>query len=137
MRVYSETLLSHYHTLPKGGPPNIGSLGMTPTLPPSHTSSLGLGSLFRADAKLGCPLSSRSTRSPLDFHRNQASGSRPPVAWIRFVRALTCAPSARTHRTQDVGDRYSIVAHGDNANDCDDMQASYQRLKKFGPLLNF
>ena len=50
------------------GAANIGFLGATPTLSPSHTSSLGLGSLFRADAQTGCPLSSRSTRLPLDFY---------------------------------------------------------------------
>ena len=49
--------------------------------PPSWRRTLGLGSLFRADAQTVCPLNSRSTRSPLDFRRNQASGSpaRRPI----------------------------------------------------------
>ena len=42
---------------------------------------LGFGFWFRADAQIGWPLSSCSTRSPLDFLGNQASGSpaRRPI----------------------------------------------------------
>ena len=91
-------MLSHSQTLPKGGPPTLVLKGMTPTFLSSNTSSLGLGSLLREDAQKGCPLSSRSTRLPLDFRRNQASGSpaRRPICTLVFVNITgsrgTCPP---------------------------------------------
>ena len=92
-------MLSHcFADSSQRGATNIGFLGMTPTLSSSHTSSLGLGSLFRADTQTGCPLSSRSTRLPLDFRRNQASGS-PARQLICILAFFECRRFQRVQKS--------------------------------------